>query len=252
MSVTKKTILIVGDSWPSKVWYDNDDDLKVTDSGIANLLSNDFNIINLSHPGSSNQLMLNNLSAFLIGNANTFVDVDAIIVFPSEITRQWHNWSELFKYTNKKMFDSEKIMEYAGNLKNLEELLLTGFYDSLNNLANKFKTPLYLIGGCSDILKGYNDNVLCESWSKLLLKEDNSVYSFYHNEQQVESLLLSYNRWFNNKDYLMNTLDKAHGRFEKMKNDKIHYSDSYHPSLQSHQILYDFLSETGAINKLSI
>ena len=235
-------ILIAGDSYGCGEWSKDIPSI-VVHKGLEQYLVDDGKeVVNLSKGGCSNFDTAERLSIWFDLNQDRVSDVECVIVFQTEYSRDFK------KYQNEQ-WNISKFTDIA-------DRWIGRFYARLSQLAEKNNCDIYIIGGISDTL--WFDNMsddypgchlLCQSLTNLLLyqqsKVDTPVLSWYWSNaedflQQAKSVLPS--------SEIVTMVDLiAEGRKRETlvgECPEMFYPDGKHPNRQAHLMLYNFIKES--------
>jgi hypothetical protein len=223
-----KHILIVGCSWASGVWSDDEYKFRLIDQGITSLFENQgYRVINLSQPGSDPWGVLWPLDCFLL--CNKHLDIDKIYYIQTDIGRSFSTR------------DLPPIKEFQKNIYNTVLSMYDQLYQELDAIALKHNKLISVIGGLTDVvvsLKEYNNLYLeVPSWCRLvdpsvsltaLLNE--SAFDYLSKIPSISKLEMS------------NLLQLANDRYEFYNNNtQWFWPDGLHPNLNLHNLLFEKL-----------
>jgi hypothetical protein len=238
-------ILIGGCSWGVGEWQRGDLTNKsnnVLHGGLAQYIKEaDHQVVNLSHAGANNTFIFTALRNYLAAESlknNNYPDF--ILVFQTEYCRDYG-------------FRFEEDYKELSQVNDLAYIWLARFYSSLSGLAQKYKTKIYIIGGCGDTV--WLDNmsqqypgveILCQSLVNLLTNDnhrvDEPVYSWYTNTCQALAAEL---KMILPNDKLDDLIDKIDLGVQRQSLLRLHpeyfWPDGTHPNRMGHKKLYDML-----------
>lgn len=232
MGHTKKMILVAGDSWGVGEWSDP---TKVLHGGLAQYF-NEAGIptVNLSHGGISNLDIVNRISLYMDRNQN--LKVDKIYVFQTEYDRDHKHW----------------YLHDDNDWEDIEHCWIERFYHHLSNIAIKYNTKIYLIGGAGDTI-WFDDMptdypgcyIACQSMTNLLCyhypRATEPVHSWY-SSRSVEFLKELKHRNPKNLEKVLNKIDLGYQREALVReNPRFFYPDGVHPNRHGHLALYNYL-----------
>lgn len=234
-------ILICGDSWGCGEW--NTECTQVTHTGLEQYLrDDDHEVYNISKGGCSNLDSSTRLDLWFekFGRPH----IDQILVFQTDYARDHKH------HTNPQDWHAKYLPDLAAQW-------VERFYHRLSELAQKYHTPVWIIGGMSDTVWFDQMNldypgceIACQSLVNLILNNDhrvdNPVYSWY--SADGEPLLHEAKRL----DFdLACTIDLINQGFEResllRENPQFFYPDGKHPNRHAHGLLYQFLKQKSII-----
>jgi len=246
-------ILIAGGSWACGEWLRLD--IRGNDPALAGLngvshkgleqylIDNGHNVYNISTPGASNTFIksaiINHLKSLSLKNNK---NPDKIIVFQSSYIRDYQ-----FR------FDEDWTNVTEANT--LAHVWLARFYSALSEISKLYDVPIYLIGGCSDImwLDQFEDiypglHIACQSMVNLIVNKDHRVrdpvLAWYINDELsfVEELKKTLSA--DKLEDLFNLFDVGIERQNLLDlHPEYFFPDGVHPNRVGHKILYDFLKD---------
>lgn len=178
-------LLIFGDSWSHHSYKKQPNMTETADTlNFQNMFANvGIECENFSVPGGSNIDTITQIKK----NIDFVSDVDLVIVFQTEVIRQF--FDSLDK--DLKLINQHKMPE-ASNFDHFQELLCQEFYNKLSILQSTTQIPFLIIGGCSKLHSKAiprNLDYIPNSWSELI--EPTNFYDCY--EYWVEPSLLLFN-----------------------------------------------------------
>lgn len=237
-----KTILIAGDSWACGEWSDdNKGGYGISHSGLTKYLTDlGYLVINLGKPGGSNIHSADRVNDFL--TVSTHLNISHVFVFQTE-------WIRDIK------FEDEEILveDVATGYLSLKNRLISRFYSKLSQSSQQSKTPIHLIGGCSDTIwldkfsQEYPGlNVCCQSFTNLLLTENHRIANPVHAlmTKQAEKNIVYLKNSIDSKDLqlLLDDIDQGKQRFTTWNQQKsFFWPDGGHANQTAHGILFKFL-----------
>lgn len=240
------TILISGDSWGLGEWHvDPTKKYCVAHPGLSEYLRYDnYPVINLSVPASSNWQVLDRLTQFFESGAAALLTdpIDKIFIFQTEWIREYRlRWHNPVKYTNPIV--TYHIPRFTQDLRDTN---LDLWYKGLSDLAVTHSVNVGLIGGCSDTkLVDYpNIQVACQSLTNLAINDcpeiENPVYCFRPEAEFVAEAKRTANA--DALDFLMQEIVQAESREQLWKSyPQWFWPDNNHANRQAHYKLYQFL-----------
>lgn len=202
--MSSNTLAIFGDSWACgevDTPTGSSDSYQVTHAGINEYLSTTFKIQNFSAVGASNWTTLKKINSYLRFAQDIELQSTVLIVQSSP---GWMKHSREFGVDYAMLANRHSKFTYFYN--ELTEI----WYIKLQELAEKFNTEFYLLGGQSDLdintLAFYNRlKCMTESWTKLLygnhqpttipIQPDPRVIQFVknlNNQQLTKSIMEHY------------------------------------------------------------
>lgn len=238
-------LLIAGDSWGVGEFHLNPDNtLFKNGPGVGEMLSENNNVVNISKGGNSNWQILLSVHSYLNHYSNL---VDKVIIFQTDAGRS--KSADLFN------IDYADIIKNASDINLVYSSLTEIFYIKLNEIFNKYKIPIYLLGGITDVddelIKLYpNINVLCNSWISLLYPTHKHSTIPIHLPQtdkfDIDVSILKYLRTINRGDLFNQLLKLLIDRFDEL-NEILCLETmgpvfcDFHPSSKGHRIMSDFI-----------
>jgi len=160
-----RKLIIAGSSWSAGTWKFEEPNIYALDEPGLQLLSEKYNVINLSRGRSSNWQSLNTIiNYFNHISDELFDDTDVLLgqtdMFLDKMSNLFDvDYSDLYK----RAVDFENFYLSAAEL----------FYYKLDAISKTIKKPIHIIGESSDVdvnlLHSITDrvNVICSSWVKL-------------------------------------------------------------------------------------
>jgi hypothetical protein len=264
-------IIIAGDSWATgEIGLD----CNRTHGGLAQyLVENKHEVINIGEGGSSNNSVISKLEIVLPASLAFNKKIDKIFVFQTEWDRDFNaeltrgiNFFEFYNDRHSRLFkrlgyhyddsvDFFKVVNIS-TPRDIEHRLISHFYGRLSELSQYYNVPIWLIGGCTDILHAQMQetypglNVACQSMHSLLMYNnseitDDVVLSFYDN-QHIQKWMKT--QFSNNLDELIYLYNLGLRRQEQWKNNReLFWPDGNHANRKGHRILYEFLQGQNLI-----
>lgn len=228
------TILICGDSWGRGEW--NVECTEILHPGLELYLRDDgHTVINLSKGACSNLDCIYRINLWF--ERFNDIKVDTIIIFQTEYTRD-------IKHAEDNDWNVNTLAE-------LSSLWIARFYYRLQEIAEKHKCKIKIIGGCSDtdfFDDMENDHpgceIVCQSLVSLII-EDNPrpeipVFSWYAKDS--EKVLQKIKKNITNTEELILAINQGLDREWALRaNPEWFYPDGKHPNRHGHRKLYGFL-----------
>jgi len=160
-----KKLLIVGSSWSAGTWKSEEPGRIELDQPGLQLLSDKFEVVNLSRAGSSNWQSLNTIKNYFDRINDELIDNTDVLLGQTDMF--------LDKMSN--LFDVNYSDLYKRSV-NFEHFYLSAseiFYYKLDIISKIIKKPIHIIGESADVdvnlLHSITNrvNVICSSWIKL-------------------------------------------------------------------------------------
>jgi len=239
-------IIIVGDSWGCGEWIDGSN----THRGLEQYLLDDgYEVINLSIPAGSNKSSLQSLKNFLIDGDLT--NLVKIFYFWTEWHRDLRNdpyylW-DMVTIPEHVYFRLEKFNEQT--ISRIQFRLLT----EIQKCSRFLKTPIGIIGGCSDIINIGDAHpgvyTACQSLVNLCInssdKIENPIFSMFSDPKFIiEQKKLPYEDF----NLLLKESENGIERRNLLENyADTWFSDGCHGNKSAHQKLFNFLKYQGIL-----
>ena len=235
-------VIICGDSWTAGEWNECGD--RILHGGISQYFKEDnFDVVNIGYPGGTNLTSVIRLDNWL--NLNTHNNDTIILFFLTEFFREIWHYTNLNNSSQPVNLDNELNRSYT----EIKDSWVYRPYYRLQELAEKYNTKLYLVGGASDTIFEYDDfsidfpnlKIACQSTTNLLVNDNPNV------EEPVMCEFL--NDWtspflksIKPDDALLTDMDLGKARIKTMKqNPQWFWPDGIHPNRQGHLKLYKYL-----------
>lgn len=235
-------VIICGDSWTAGEW--NNEGNCILHGGIAQYFKEDnCDVINIGYPGGTNLASIIRLDNWL--NLNTHNDDTRILFFFTEFFREIWHYTNHNNYSQHVNLDNELNRSYT----EIKDSWVYRPYYRLQELAEKYNTKFYLVGGASDTIFEYDDfsidfpnlKIACQSITNLL------VYDNPHIDEPVMCKFL--NDWtdpflksIKHDNALLTDMDLGKARSDIMKqNPQWFWPDGCHPNREGHLKLYKYL-----------
>jgi hypothetical protein len=239
----KNTLIIAGDSWGCGELVVKGED-EISHGGITAYFSDyGYSVTNLSYPGGSNLDAYVRLKHYLTYNSYASQSIRAVLFFQTEFFREiWHFKTEQLK--------EELALGYA----TAKSRWIAMPYYRLSEVSQKWKIPIYIIGGCSDA-DMYDDfskdfpgvQVVCQSLVNYLLNNNHKIQSpvfteFINGWTDEFFNLIKPRSSSKDLELLLADMDLGAERIKQMSNaPEIFYPDGIHPNRVGHQKLFEFL-----------
>jgi hypothetical protein len=237
-----KIIVIAGDSWACGEWSDNrTNGHGISHPGLSKYLSElGYLVINLGKPGGSNIHSADRVNDFL--TMSTHLNISHVFVFQTE-------WIRNIKLEDKEFL----VKDVATGYLNLKMRHISRFYYRLSEISQLSKTPIHLIGGCSDTIwldkfsQEYPGlSVCCQSLTNLLLtgnhRIEDSVHAIMSKNSEKDIVYLKNNIDSKDLELLLDDIDKGNQRLTTWNQHKsFFWPDGVHANRTAHGILFEFL-----------
>lgn len=241
-------ILIAGDSWGRGEW--NTDCTGILHAGISQYLTDDGHLVeNLSHGGLSNLDIVNRIKN-RFDRYNDFEIPDIIMIFQTEYCRDFKHDVMQTHSGSKDWVGLEQVQDLIGRW-------VERFYMRLSEISTEFKVPIKIIGGCSDTMHFDNMSedypgcdIVCQSTTNLIVTGDHRVstpvFSWYTKNTADLVKKIKANLPPRAIQTLMDDMDRGFQRECLLKeNPEFFWPDGRHPNRQGHQILFNWLKDSG-------
>ena len=232
-----KTIIIAGDSWACGEWTG----CKISHPGLTKYLTDlGYLVINLGKPGGSNIYSADLVNDFL--TVSTHLNISHVFVFQTE----WIRDVELENEEN-------LVKDVATGYSSLKMRLMNRFYYKLSRISQQSKTPIHLIGGCSDTIwldkfsqKYPGLSVCCQSLTNLLLtgnhRIEDPVYAIMAEHSEKDIVYLKNNIDSKDLQLLLDDIDQGNQRLTTWnQHASFFWPDGVHANQTAHGILFEFL-----------
>lgn len=235
VSLDAAKIFIGGDSWGCGEWNpDREDQVNlILHKGLEQYFNDiGYSVINSCRGGIPNNHSIDLLAEQLKRNHS---EGDIVFWVQTDAVRDTRPYDTL----------TAQILE-ANGLFNLCNQLLVKNYQTLDNLAQQYKTTIYVIGGKHDIyMDGIaefgNLNPIAPSWSHLLVGE--KYPELFPHATYTDWVVGAIDLDRYPKQFAMQVVDEMY-HFEqcyKMYQETIFNPDGFHPNREGHLIMFDFL-----------
>jgi len=231
------TIVIAGDSWACGEWRG----YGISHPGLTQYLTDQgYLVINLGKPGGSNIHSADRIDNFL--TVSKHLNTSHVFVFQTE-------WIRDVKLENEKNL----VEDIATGYSSLKMRLMNRFYYKLSKISQQTKTPIHLIGGCSDTiwLDSFSQeypglSVCCQSLTNLLLngnhRIDDPIHALMAKHSEKDIAYLKKNLDSKDLELLLDDIDKGNQRITTWNQQKsFFWPDGGHANQTAHSILFKFL-----------
>ena len=238
-------ILIAGDSWGCGEWPFTDRPPKIFNSRLMRpchkgleqfLIDNQKKVVNISFGGATPRGIIQRITKQC--TASFALKVSRMFVFQTEWTRDYDPKSTPFSTT-------------------LAEEMILQWYKDLSTLSLKYNFPVYLIGGCSDVMRVNNFDekfpglaIACQSMTNLLVNHNHEitqpVFCVRPEEWRIGDIKRSIAHTSENDKMqsLVNLVESGQHRDQIWKdNPQWFWPDGVHANRHGHGKLYNFLQE---------
>jgi len=245
--LSNNIILVSGDSWAAGELPVNQND-SIKNVGVCKqFLDYGYQVRNLAKPGGSNLESIDRINDYLNCNQHEISNIKFILFWQTEFFREiWY-------------FPPDKVTE---NLKHgylyLKDQWIYHPYHKLTQLSQKWKLPVYIIGGCSDTVwfdKFEKDfpgiKIICQSATNLILQQNHRITDPVFCEfipgliEKYDFLnLVKKNISHSDLEILLHDMQLGKQRLEQFHNNRNYfYPDGIHPNANAQTIIFEFLCD---------
>tara|TARA_Y100000361_G_C11115118_1_gene319920 strand:- start:239 stop:967 length:729 start_codon:yes stop_codon:yes gene_type:complete len=202
-------------------------------------------VINFSKPGNWNEGILEDYRHFIF--QNTHINFDLAIIFQTEISRQIDEWIER--------------VDDGASVRDVEHDMSEDFLQRLKHWQIKTEVPVFLIGGCGDLIdvdlaNKYGIKHVCQSLVNLVLNGNHEI------TEPVTSNVLTGNPTkvksferdiIDDKEYFLKLIEMGDLRKKQIKKNPKYFrntllngdegQDDIHPNREAYRVLYEYIME---------
>jgi hypothetical protein len=241
-----KKIALFGDSWGCGEWdtpSGSADSLQVVHPGLEQYLAPEFVIDNFCQGGSSNWDTLKRLQSYHEFNLAANRKADFVVVIQTSASRMQRCQDYHVDYSS--LFSAH--VEFEALCDAVQEI----WYIKLDELAKRFDTRIYLVGGMSDVNRPIARlyprlEILCESWQKLLWDQHQVSTAALQAEPTALELAKSVGNLRLVTDIIDHYDRTVHAYMKLMDQEGMGPAD-FHPSRQGHKILAQHIKKQSAV-----